>query len=93
MTTCIVTHRRTFQSDEAKAPMQLKVWLLDRLPATATETAPFCSRTTNINYASPATALCAHSATQTIIVGCADSSLLLYQGDVVKERCGFRFSR
>jgi hypothetical protein len=75
------------QEDEDGVNTLLKVWRLDRME----KGSPFCSRVSRVsqhlgNRPAKATAVAAHSSLGYAAVGFEDSSVLLFKGDVTKER-------
>ncbi|XP_022916247.2 vacuolar protein sorting-associated protein 11 homolog [Onthophagus taurus] len=76
----------TIGDDEPGINPTLKVWDLSHSDKTDT---PFCSRVTRTipnNRPVQANALCVHENRQLLVVGFADGSILLYRGDITRDR-------
>ncbi|XP_003375671.1 transmembrane protein 110 [Trichinella spiralis] len=74
---------RAFEDDNGVNPY-LKVWLLDKLDKQGKPFAVRCSKTSPGNR--PVTSVAVDSSGQLMVVGFEDSSILLYRGDVCKEK-------
>lgn len=77
-----------YQEDDEGTNSSLKIWMLTRIE----KTTPFCCRLTRLsqhvanNRVAKATAVDIHERLQHLAVGFDDSTVLLFRGDVTKER-------
>ncbi|KRX41848.1 Vacuolar protein sorting-associated protein 11 -like protein [Trichinella murrelli] len=76
---------RAFEDDNGVNPY-LKVWLLDKLDKQGKPFAVRCSKTSPGNRPVKVTSVAVDSSGQLMVVGFEDSSILLYRGDVCKEK-------
>lgn len=80
------THLVTIGHDESGVNPLLKVWNTSRIDKNGM---PYCFRVSRAlpgNRAVQVTALCVHENAQLMVVGFIDGSLVLYRGDITRER-------
>ncbi|KRX89241.1 Vacuolar protein sorting-associated protein 11 -like protein [Trichinella pseudospiralis] len=80
------TYFKAYKEDDNGVNPYLKVWLLDKLDKQGKPFAVRCSKTSPGNRPVKVTSVAVDSSGQLMVVGFEDSSILLYRGDVCKEK-------
>lgn len=76
----------TVGGDEPGAYPVIKVWSLEKRDKGGLPTCIRASRATSGGHVAQATALCAHANLELMAIGFSDSSVILYRGDITRDR-------